>query len=284
MGHWLELICLPPFRFRDHSSIVDSPLQSDDQIPSSILATRRLLFLFKDRQQELPAFTHLATCLAFETAYDYNLFEFRERHTQDPRKLDTRKKWAMHCRFPTRHPLPFSSIDDVGPAVLTTWLQGRSGQGAPPREWHMVSDFLAADAALAQCHAVIWRPGDMAKDSETKEEADRKRRIVMVDLTLAQWHEDTEEHETRLDKVLHNDPIGADNDDVFLRTWGGRECRRLLDFWLRFPFDATAIRYRPKVTPWTVSSEPRVTAWNHWILSRRKCWLGSRERAGFACQ
>lgn len=210
-----------------------------------MLRSRNFLNYVRQKDRAIRGFSHLPISLAFETAYEYGLFDIQER---------VPASWHMRFRYPTSAPLPWSSVADVGPAVLMAWHQRRSGIADTPWEYPMVSDCLSALELRAQCLQLIYIAN---------------RALVVEPYSLEQWVLEEGLMEQSGNKIKSGE---RSRDDVFAKTWGGRECRHLLNFWIRFRYDATTL-LKPRIGADVTlgAKEHRLTGWSNWALARSEC-------------
>ncbi|CAO1615279.1 unnamed protein product [Parajaminaea phylloscopi] len=225
-------------------SVIDSPKQSEQSLPACMRYTRRLLSHAQLRGDRLLGFTHLPMSLAFETAHEHKLFDIVE---------SAPTSWTLAFRYPTALPLPWSSIKDVGPAVLMAWHKRRIGSIDGSRECKMVSDCLSGLEMRAQCLQLIYIAN---------------RTLTVKAYTLEQWRQDSERAEAASETANQTSP-SDDTPDFFSKTWGRQEARRLLDFWLRYRFDSTLLlKHRIGADMTHGAEEHRLTGWSNWALAR----------------
>lgn len=109
--------------------------------------------------------TLLSLSLTFELALSQQYISITRGNTPA-----TSTRYVLKSRFATHKPLPWSSSDDVGQAVLSVLCDSNATFSATSglREVSLVSDLISAHEARAQCSQIVYVTDKRITTKESK--------------------------------------------------------------------------------------------------------------------
>lgn len=262
-----------------------SDAQSDDQEPPRSIKESRSVREYAHKAattsdpsnegNEVPlAVTTLSPVLPFETVFQHSILSFKR-----PRP----NAFVLSSHLPVDSYLPFSCLQDVGPATLLAFLddsdEGEDGEPGEEKfaglDVGLVCDSIQIRQAAAQADQVIYHSHrrceveeatatTMARDEEDAAEVlndtFEEQRAEVIAPSFPSASGSSPDRGPRIAAGVVGGPT-VDEKDSQHRQWfldrGLRECYELMKYWATRPLPMLDLR---KKTKW------RLTAWRHYVV------------------